>query len=336
MRNQFQRRSKVTPYPAPPQKLARCGGRLALAREWRQRRANAWRGHGERGEFEDVLALWNEARATDGGGPAPQAHRLVLDALADEERNGGADRLRERYVERVAGNDLDAEAAATIAGWIRERLQARRLLDAWMRTLHAACGERWDTGTRSATLRVHPRPGERWHTEHGVHRITHLSGTGSGRGRRHTSFVAVEALEEPAPAETPTIAREVVRIDVFRGSGPGGQYRNATESAVRIRHIESGITAVCAGARSQHANYEAAMRVLGARLAERDRRAAESARARARRNRAPAGFGHHIRTYGMERDSVHDTARGVRVSGANAVLEGDLGRLWSARRSKSR
>ena len=77
MRNQFQRRSTVTPYPAPPQKLARCGGR---------------------GEFEDVLALWNEARATDGGGPAPQAHRLVLDALADEERNGGADRLRERYV----------------------------------------------------------------------------------------------------------------------------------------------------------------------------------------------------------------------------------------------
>ena len=59
--------------------------------------------------------------------------------------------------------------------------------------LHA---EQTDTGTRSATLRVHPRPGQRWHTEHGVHRITHLSGTGSGRGRRHTSFVAVEALED--------------------------------------------------------------------------------------------------------------------------------------------
>ena len=63
MRNQFQRRSTVIPYPAPPQKLTRCGGRLVLAREWRQRRANAWRDHGERGEFEDVLALWNEARA---------------------------------------------------------------------------------------------------------------------------------------------------------------------------------------------------------------------------------------------------------------------------------
>ena len=199
--------------------------------------------------------------------------------------------------------------------------------------LHA---EHTDAGTRSATLRVHPRPGQRWHTEHGVHRITHLSGVGSGRGRRHTSFVAVEALEEPAPAETPTIAREAVRIDVFRGSGPGGQHRNATESSVRIRHIESGITAVCAGARSQHANYEAAMRILVARLTERDRRAAESARARARRDRAPAGFGHHVRTYRMERDSVQDNARGVRVSGANTVLEGDLARLWRAQRAKSR
>ena len=72
------------------------------------------------------------------------------------------------------------------------------------------------------------------------------------------------------------------------------------------------------------------------RLTERDRRAAESARARARRDRAPAGFGHHVRTYRMERDSVQDNARGVRVSGANTVLEGDLARLWRAQRTKSR
>ena len=198
-----------------------------------------------------------------------------------------------------------------------------------MRTRHTLLhAEHTDAGTRSATLCVYPRPGERWHTEHGgVHRITHLSGTGSGHGRRHTSFVAVEALEESDGTQTPTITREAVRIDVFGGSGPGGQHRNVTESAVRIRHIESGITAVCAGARSQHANREAAMRILVARLAERDRRAIESARARARRDRAPAGFGHHVRTYRMERDSVHDSARGARVSGANAGCSKAISRV---------
>ena len=326
------------------------------------RRTTTWRfesWNGGRRSRAGCTPSWTPPKS---GGAQPSARQareqlalLALSARIDDtsllddiERN--TDELEERSRERTradrppaptprpiiltvragaGGRDAQAFAARLLRMYVRyaQRTRTRHTL------LHA---EHTDAGTRSATLRVHPRPGQRWHTEHGVHRITHLSGVGSGRGRRHTSFVAVEALEEPAPAETPTIAREAVRIDVFRGSGPGGQHRNATESSVRIRHIESGITAVCAGARSQHANYEAAMRILVARLTERDRRAAESARARARRDRAPAGFGHHVRTYRMERDSVQDNARGVRVSGANTVLEGDLARLWRAQRTKSR
>ena len=154
--------------------------------------------------------------------------------LDDIERN--TDELEERSRERTRADRPPAPTPRPIiltvragAGGRDAQAFAARLLRMYVRyaqrtrthhtLLHA---EQTDTGTRSATLRVHPRPGQRWHTEHGVHRITHLSGVGSGRGRRHTSFVAVEALEEPAPAETPTIAREAVRIDVFRGSGPGG------------------------------------------------------------------------------------------------------------------
>ena len=193
-----------------------------------------------------------------------------------------------------------------------------------------------EAGLRSATLSLQPRPGQRWGLEHGVHRITHLSEIGSGRGRRQTSFAAVEVLEEPARAQIEPIGKNDIRIDVFRGSGPGGQHRNKVESAVRITHIETGITAMCASARSQHANREAALRVLAARLAQREREALDSARDEARRQRAPAAFGHHIRTYRMERDTIHDTAQGVRTAKANAVLDGDLGRLWRALGTKQK
>ena len=212
------------------------------------RRTTTWRfesWNGGRRSRAGCTPSWTPPKS---GGAQPSARQareqlalLALSARIDDtsllddiERN--TDELEERSRERTradrppaptprpiiltvragaGGRDAQAFAARLLRMYVRyaQRTRTRHTL------LHA---EHTDAGTRSATLRVHPRPGQRWHTEHGVHRITHLSGVGSGRGRRHTSFVAVEALEEPAPAETPTIAREAVRIDVFRGSGPGG------------------------------------------------------------------------------------------------------------------
>ena len=121
--------------------LARCGGRLALVVEFAER--SKVKGSMCRGGIEDVLELWQTALETDGGGPEPRAHRLVLDSMP---RRGGPhvrDWLPEMYVEKVARVDLDAEAVPTLVGWIRERVETEEPLDAWVRALGPACKRWW-------------------------------------------------------------------------------------------------------------------------------------------------------------------------------------------------
>ena len=121
--------------------LARCGGRLALAVELAERAATPGleRRHDE--GVHEVLALWADALETDGGGPEPRAHRLLLDALEREQRDH--DRLRDRYVENVARVDLDTEAVPALVGWIRDRLRGGEPMEPWVRALRAACGPTW-------------------------------------------------------------------------------------------------------------------------------------------------------------------------------------------------
>ena len=119
--------------------LARCGGRLAIAVEFAQRRADARNRYWHRGEVEDVLALWAEALETDGGGPAPKAHQLVLEEIGRREDEG----LRDRYVETVAAVDLDASAVPTLVGWICDRVEAGEPMDVWVRALRGVCGAGW-------------------------------------------------------------------------------------------------------------------------------------------------------------------------------------------------
>ena len=126
--------------------LARCGGRLALAAELAQREAATRSRATMEGGLEEVLSLWEEALASDGGGPEPRAHRLILDQLHSE---GGGDDLpwvplRRRYIERVAAVDLDSAAVPTLVAWINERLDAGEVPAAWVRALRRAYG--WRTG----------------------------------------------------------------------------------------------------------------------------------------------------------------------------------------------
>lgn len=114
--------------------LARCGGRLALATEVKERRTK-FRDESEvRGRLTDALALWSEALECDGGGPAPQAHRIVLGLIDD----GNAARNRASYLEQVAAIDLDAEAVPELVAWITERIDAGEAVDGWTKTLRQA------------------------------------------------------------------------------------------------------------------------------------------------------------------------------------------------------
>lgn len=130
------------------------------------------------------------------------------------------------------------------------------------------------------------------------------------RGRVHTSTITVAILEEPKHIEL-TIRPEDVDVETMRGSGAGGQHRNKTDSAVRARHRPTGIEVRCESERSQHRNRELAMRVLAARVADRDQALSADARAADRRQQVGSGMrGDKRRTIRTQDDQVTDHVDG--------------------------
>src|SRR4029078_10061052 len=115
--------------------------------------------------------------------------------------------------------------------------------------------------------------------------------------RRHTSFASLDVIpliEEDEDADVEIDPKDL-RIDIFRATGPGGQGVNTTDSAVRITHLPTGITAVCQNERSQIQNRAVAMRILTARLAELARRQRQEKIENLRGEHMGIDFGSQIR-----------------------------------------
>lgn len=131
------------------------------------------------------------------------------------------------------------------------------------------------------------------------------------RGRVHTSTITVAVLAEPREHELVIHERDL-QTETMRGSGAGGQHRNVTDSAVRMRHIPSGLEVRCEAERSQAANKATALAVLRARLLEHRRASAAGERAEDRRRQVGSGMrGDKRRTIRTQDDSVvdHETGR---------------------------
>jgi peptide chain release factor 1 len=170
----------------------------------------------------------------------------------------------------------------------------------------------------------------RFRFESGVHRVQRVPTT-EAQGRIHTSTVTVAVLPEPEEVELPPIPPKDLQIDVYRASGPGGQGVNTTDSAVRIRHIPSGVMVTCQDERSQLRNKEKAMRVLRARLLDHMQQEAASKIASDRRRQVGTGErSEKIRTYNFPDQRITDHRIGLTVHKFDQVLEGDLQELVDA------
>ena len=122
-----------------------------------------------------------------------------------------------------------------------------------------------------------------------------------------------------------------LRIDTYRSSSAGGQHVNVTDSAVRITHLPTGITAACQNERSQMQNRAVAMRILKARLAERMRRERQERLENLRGERRDIEFGSQIRSYVLHPYRlVKDHRTGLEIGNVDAVLNGDIEPLIEA------
>jgi peptide chain release factor 1 len=165
--------------------------------------------------------------------------------------------------------------------------------------------------------------------EAGVHRVQRVPVTESS-GRIHTSAAAVNVLPEAEEVEV-EINPQDLKVDVYRSSGPGGQSVNTTDSAVRIRHLPTGIEVACQDEKSQLQNKAKAMRILRARLlqAEQERQQQELADQRRAQVRT-ADRSERIRTYNFQENRVSDHRIGLTLHRLNDILEGDLDELIDA------
>jgi peptide chain release factor 1 len=160
--------------------------------------------------------------------------------------------------------------------------------------------------------------------ESGGHRVQRVPVTET-QGRIHTSACTVAVLAEPDEATVIQINVADLRIDTYRASGAGGQHINKTDSAVRITHLPTGIVAECQDGRSQHSNKAQALKVLTARIHEKDRteRAAKDAAER----KSLIGSGDRsdrIRTYNFPQGRLTDHRINLTLYKLLSIMEGDL------------
>lgn len=165
--------------------------------------------------------------------------------------------------------------------------------------------------------------------ETGVHRLVRMSPFGSGS--RQTSFAGVEVLPDRDDAIKIELKEADLEFTALTRGGPGGQYQNKVASAVRLRHLPSGIAVLCRTERSQHQNRATALRLLQAKLHEVEQRARSEAAAAHAKTKPSIAFGHAIRSYVLSPSRrVVDARTSVESTDPDAVLAGEIDEFLEA------
>lgn len=182
-----------------------------------------------------------------------------------------------------------------------------------------------EAGIKSATIEIKGENAYGWiKTENGVHRLVRISPFDSN-AKRHTSFASVAVSPVIDDSIDIQIEDKDLRIDTYRSSGAGGQHVNTTDSAVRITHQPTGLVVACQNERSQHANRDAAMKMLKAKLYELELQKREAMKQAEHGEKTDIGWGHQIRSYVLHPyQMVKDLRTNVETSQTQAVLDGDI------------
>jgi len=188
-------------------------------------------------------------------------------------------------------------------------------------------------GTKSATLEIKGNFVYGFlKKESGVHRLVRLSPF-SAKSLRHTSFALIEVLPEIEKEEEEEIKinPEELKVETYRASGPGGQYVNKRESAIRVTHLPTGIVVTVQSERLQGLNREKAMKILYAKLYQAKETEKKKEMKEIKGEAISASWGNQIRSYVLHPYKLaKDLRTGVEVSDVERVLDGDLDQFIEA------
>ncbi|WP_423378218.1 peptide chain release factor 1 [Burkholderia sp. LMG 32019] len=163
--------------------------------------------------------------------------------------------------------------------------------------------------------------------ESGGHRVQRVPATET-QGRIHTSACTVAVMPEADEIGEIEINPADLRIDTFRASGAGGQHINKTDSAVRVTHIPSGIVVECQDDRSQHKNKDRALKVLAARIKDKQYHEQHAKEAATRKSLIGSGDrSERIRTYNFPQGRMTDHRINLTLYRLEAIMDGDLDEL---------
>ena len=304
------------------------------------------REHAELGPVVEHYALWRQAM-----NDAETAQELLTDAsmrdFAEEEIRAARERMeklgaelqkmllpkdpnddRNIYVEIRAGTGGD-ESALFAGDLLRMYLRyAER--NRWQVEMMSA-SESDLGGYKEVIVRI---AGEAAYSklkfESGGHRVQRVPATET-QGRIHTSACTVAVMPEADEIGEVEINPADLRIDTFRASGAGGQHINKTDSAVRVTHLPTGIVVECQDDRSQHKNKDRALKVLAARIKDKQSQEQHAKEAATRKSLIGSGDrSERIRTYNFPQGRMTDHRINLTLYKLEYIMDGDLDKLISA------
>jgi peptide chain release factor 2 len=182
-----------------------------------------------------------------------------------------------------------------------------------------------EAGIKSASLEVRGEYAYGYlKAEKGVHRLVRISPF-DAQSRRHTSFASVFVYPVVDDAVEIDLREEDIEMEVFRASGAGGQHVNKTSSAVRLRHVPTGVAVSCQQERSQHKNRATALKMLKAALYQLAIDEREKQRAEVEATKTDISWGNQIRSYVFQPYTmVNDHRTELKVTDVQSVMDGEI------------